>query len=75
MQMDIQKLILVWRYVNGPRKLRYYLNQLSIKGVTKPAEWDTAVIEFVGIAHKLRLIEEVVICFEYGAGTREVQFW
>ena len=29
------------------------------------------MVEFIGIAHKLRLIEEV-ICFEYGAGTREL---
>ena len=52
-------------------KLRYYLNQLSIEGVTKPAEWDKSVVEFVSIAHKLCLIEEV-ICFKYGAGTREL---
>ena len=47
-------------------KLRYYLNQLSIEGVTEPAEWDKSVIEF-----KLRLIEDV-ICFEYGAGKGEL---
>ena len=52
-------------------KLRYYLNQLSIEGVTEPAEWDKSVVEFVGTAHKLCPIEDI-ICFKYGAGTWEL---
>ena len=37
-------------------KLQYYLNQLSIEGVMKPAKWDKSVLEFVSITHKLCLI-------------------
>ena len=41
------------------------------RGITKPAEWNKSAIEFVVIAHKLRLIEDE-ICFNCGAGTREL---
>ena len=52
-------------------KLRYYLHQCSIEGFSEPTGWDKAVVEFIGIAHHLLLVEDV-ICFEYGAGVREL---
>ena len=52
-------------------KLRYYLHQRSVEGFSEPAGWDKAVVEFIGIAHKLLLVEDVIF-FEYGVGVREL---
>ena len=52
-------------------KLWHYLHQRSIEGFSEAAQWDKAVVEFIGIAHHLLLVEDVIY-FEYGGSLREL---